>query len=141
MKSKTRLKKSRHGSLDEVEGLLKYYPGIDEERVWKEVQKHRSTESEKLELDELDAVSGEAYRDWQKDGCVASCEQFSWCGSNDQCVFFDITYDNFWAACPDGHEHVFDGDKCVHCGYVQSIFYSHQRWRNQLVCDPLFSPK
>ena len=105
-------------SLDEVEGLLKDCPGIDAERVWKEAQKHRSAESEKLDLNELDAVSGGADRNWQKDGCAATCEWDSWCWSNDGCMVWDVTYDNFWVCCPDGHDHVYETTRfCVRCGY------------------------
>ena len=105
-------------SLDEVEGLLKGCPGIDAQRVWEEVQKHRSAESEKLDLNELEAVSGGADRNWQKDGCAATCEWDSWCWSNDSCMVWDVTYDNFWVCCPDGHDHDYEGTLfCVRCGY------------------------
>ena len=105
-------------SLDEVEGLLKGCPGIDAGRVWEEVQKHRSIESEKLDMAELDAVSGGADRDWKRNGCAATCEWDSWCWSNDSCMVWDVTYDNFWVCCPDGHDHVYEGTRfCVRCGY------------------------
>ena len=75
-------------------------------------------DNEELDLEELDAVSGGADRDWRKDGCAATCEWDSWCGSNDNCVIFDVTYSNFWRTCPDGHDHVFNNDDvCVRCGY------------------------
>lgn len=67
-------------------------------------------------MEEFDSISGGSDRDWPKDGCVAACERFSWCGSNDQCFIWDATYDNLWATCPDEHEHVFDGNHCVRCG-------------------------
>ena len=105
-------------SLDEVKDILKDHPECDAERVFQEIESHRSSKSEKLDLDELDAVSGGADRDWQKDGCAATCEPKSWCGSNDFCYCWDVTYDNFWATCPDGHDHMFElGNICVRCGY------------------------
>ena len=36
--------------------------------------------------EEPDAVSGGADRDWEKDGCSATVETGSWCGSDDNCV-------------------------------------------------------
>ena len=104
-------------NLEEVKDILKDRAGLDAERVWEEVEKHRSAKAEKLDLDELDAISGGADRDWSKDGCAATCEWSSWCGSNDNCIVFDVTYDNFWRTCPDGHEHVFQDDICTRCGY------------------------
>ena len=82
-------------SLGEVKGLLKGFPSIDPEQVWKEIENHRSSHSEKLDLEELDAVSGGGFRDWTTEGCAATCEYDSWCGSNDACIFFDVTYCNF----------------------------------------------
>ena len=119
--SNSELQESLKGAknLDEVKAILQGHPELNPERVWQEIDSHRSNVSEKLDLNELDAVSGGADRDWQKDGCAATCEQSSWCGSNDFCQIWDVTYDNFWRTCPDGHEHVFNnGDVCVRCGYV-----------------------
>ena len=104
-------------SLDEVKLILKEYSEIDPEKTWKEIQRHRSSRTEKLDLNELESVSGGADRSWTKDGCAATCEYDSWCGSNDFCYCFDVTYDDFWAACPDGHKHVYERGKCVRCGY------------------------
>ena len=114
-KIKERLAGAR--SLEEVKEILKGNSNIDPERVWKENERHRSLAHEKLDLNELDAVSGGADRDWKRDGCAATCEVGSWCSSNDYCVIWDVTYDNFWATCPDGHEHVFENCVCVRCGY------------------------
>ena len=104
-------------SLTEVQDILKGRSDIDAERAWQEIESHRSNMSERLDLEELDAVSGGADRDWKKDGCAATCEQGSWCGSNDFCMIWDVTYDNFWACCPDGHEHVLHNRVCTRCGY------------------------
>ena len=106
-------------SLDEVKEILKDYPGFDAEKVYKEIENHRSKESEKLDLNELDVVSGGADRDWKKDGCAATCEEGSWCWSNDRCQIWDVTYSDFWVCCPDGHAHEFDAShRCVRCGHI-----------------------
>ena len=105
-------------SLDEVKEILEGRSGLDAEKVWKEIEKHQSAKAEKLDLDELDAVAGGADRDWIKDGCAATCEPHSWCDSNDYCYCWDVTYDNFWATCPDGRSHSFAmGNICTRCGY------------------------
>ena len=112
-------------SLEEVEALLKDQPELNAEQVWEEVQRHASSKSEKLDLGELDAVSGGGSdRDWTKDGCAATCEPNSWCSSNDWCVYWDVTYAHFWATCPDGSEHQWDsgaGYVCVKCGYNREL--------------------
>ena len=105
-------------SLAEVQDILRERADIDAERAWQEIENHRSSMSERLDLNELDAVSGGADRDWEKDGCAATCEWQSWCWSNDNCIQFDVTYDNFWRTCPHGHDHVFDDNgNCTRCGY------------------------
>ena len=109
---------SQANGLEEVKGILGKDSEIDAERAWKEIENHRSGRNERLDLDELDAVSGGADRDWQKDGCAATCDWQSWCWSNDNCIVFDVTYSNFWRTCPDGHDHVFDSNgNCTRCGY------------------------
>ena len=105
-------------SLDDVKEILKGQEGIDPERVWQEIEKRRDYSSKKLELEELDAVSGGADRDWVKDGCAATCEYGSWCWSNDRCQVWDVTYENFWARCPDGRKHYFESGVCIRCGYA-----------------------
>ena len=118
MNNELKAKLAEAKSLDEAKEILKGREDIDAERAWREIENHRSSKSERLDFEELDAVSGGADRDWEKDGCAATCEWTSWCGSNDNCVFFDVTYSNFWRTCPDGHDHVFDNDgNCVRCGY------------------------
>lgn len=94
-------------------------PDFDAEKAWKEIESHKSNKHEKLDLDELDSISGGADRDWQKDGCAATCEWTSWCFSNDLCSVFDITYDNIWATCPNKEEHLFNSRLCVKCGYYK----------------------
>ena len=106
-------------SLEDVQNALLDFPDIDASQVYQELQRHRSGEAERLDLNELDAVSGGADRSWTKDGCAATCEYNSWCGSNDFCYCFDVTYDDFWATCPDGHKHVYEHGQCVRCGYLR----------------------
>ena len=102
-----------------MKSLLKDNPEINSEQVWSKLQKRHFGKAEKLDLNELDAISGGADRDWQKDGCAATCEVGSWCGSNYKCIIWDVTYCHFWHTCPDGHEHVFEGGVYARCGYHQ----------------------
>ena len=119
MKSETKQRLKAAKTLEEVKELLKDEPGLDPARVYEEIGKHRQADAKKLDLGELDAVSGGADRDWAKEGCAATVEIGSWCWSNDHCVAFDVTYDNLWSTCPDGHEHEFVDGYCVRCGYSQ----------------------
>ena len=119
MNADLKTKLSKASSLEEVKGMLGAGSGVDAEQLWREIEKHRSGQSEKLDLNELDSVSGGADRSWTKDGCAATCEYDSWCGSNDFCYCFDVTYDDFWATCPDGHKHVYEHGQCVRCGYLR----------------------
>ena len=111
-------KLSNAKDLAEVKSILPDASASDSEKIWAEIERHRSNKSEKLDLDELDSVSGGADRDWKRDGCAATCENKSWCWSNDFCMVWDVTYDNYWVCCPDGHDHVYEGTRvCVRCGY------------------------
>ena len=116
-------------NLEEVKDIIRDNPELNAERLWQEIEKHKSAKSEKLDLNELDAVSGGADRDWKKQGCAATCEESSWCGSNDWCYCWDVTYDNFWKTCPDGHDHVYDGNICVRCGHKKPSDDEHHTWR------------
>ena len=82
--------KTAHNA-QEVAGLLRD-AGADEsiaEQVWQEIIRHR--DDKELSLDELDAVSGGEDRDWVADGCAATVNYGSWCGSNDMCYWIDVT--------------------------------------------------
>ena len=71
--------------------------GIDltEEQAAELLEKAKAhTLDKELSAEELEAVSGGADRDWLKDGCAATVEPGSWCGSNDSCSIWDVTYDN-----------------------------------------------
>ena len=114
---KTKL--SGANSLEEVKDILSGQSSLDPERVYQELEHRRSDRSEKLDLEELDAISGGEHRDWVKDGCAATCEEGSWCWSNDKCQVWDVTYENFWIRCPDGHPHEYNGGQiCTRCGHL-----------------------
>ena len=76
---------------------------LDAKLIFDEVQ-HRLQRNEKLDLDELDAVSG-GTRDWWTDGCAATCEEDSWCWSNDKCYAFEVQYLEFHQKCTNGQRH------------------------------------
>lgn len=96
--------------------------------------------SEKLDLEELDAVSGGADRDWKEDGCAASCEWTSWCCSDDLCSVFDVTHDNFWACCPNHEPHPFNDRKCVKAGITKEVirFNSYPKKPLARLCHGFF---
>ena len=111
-------------SLDEAKEILRDCEGIDAERVYAELENHRSNKSELLDLEELDAVSGGSFRDWVKDGCAATCEEGSWCWSNDRCAAFEVLYEHFWTRCPDGQPHEYNVDgKCVRCNHYDPNYH------------------
>lgn len=124
-----RKKLIRSNSLEEVEKLLSEHPDLDAKRVYQEIEKHRPGSSEKLDLSELEAVSGGADRNWAKDGCAATCEENNWCWSNDKCQIWDVTYEDFFICYLDGHEHVCNvfENRCTRCGHVRlSVFGCYQ---------------
>ena len=86
----------------------------------------RQTDKE-LSLDELEAVSGGADRNWVTDGCAATVEYGSWCDSNDKCIVWDVTYEFQ----PTGH-------LCPNCGknmYQQnSISLGGGKYEDQYRC-------
>ena len=88
----TKLRKA--ASKAEVAELLKA-EGQDEtlaERIWKELGAKREQDGQALSLDELEAISGGADRDWLEDGCAATVEPGSTCSSNDACWYWDVEY-------------------------------------------------
>ena len=96
----------RAGGPEEVRVLLGSNAKEDEiGRAWREIETHRPAEGlEAVDDEELEAVSGGADRDWEKDGCSATVEEGSWCGSDDFCIWFDVTYCNY-DPCPNGGNH------------------------------------
>ena len=113
-------------SADEVEELLAAADsGASAEQVWKEISESRA--DQELSLDELEAVSGGEDRDWLVDGCCATVEPGSWCGSNDSCVLFSVTYEHPPLSHPCDvcggqtyltlHNRFYDHYKCLVCGH------------------------
>ena len=81
--------------VEEAAALLKD-AGVDEplaEQIWNELTHQREADGRELSLDELEAVSGGADRNWATEGCAATVEYGSWCGSNDKCIYWSVTYD------------------------------------------------
>ena len=95
----------------------------DAECLWAEITQHRKQDGTELSLDELEAVSGGADRDWAKDGCAATVEPYgSRCGSNDECMIWDVTYSNIQQLfhCPHcgvelSAEWIMQNDRCYKC--------------------------
>ena len=67
---------------------------VEANSLWEKICRRREQTGQELSLDELEAVSGGADRDWISDGCAATVEIGSWCWSNDSCYRFDVTYDH-----------------------------------------------
>ena len=119
---------------EEIAGLLKAQ-GEDEayaQRIWKKLQGQKDQE---LSLDELEVVSGGADRNWLTDGCAATVEAGSWCGTNDSCVWAYVTYSHppYKKPCPQCggqmyHEKTVSENrnynihyyKCLRCAHVIS---------------------
>ena len=118
MEKEIKAKLANAKSLEEAKEILNGHADIDPERVWEEIERHRSNWNEKLDLDELDAVAGGA-RDYAKEGCAATVEVGSWCWSNDHCMYWDVTYVNLWSVCPDLKPHEFVNGKCRRCGITE----------------------
>ena len=106
-------------------------------QLWKEIESHR-TDSE-LSLEELEAVSGGADRNWATEGCAATVEYGSWCGSNDKCIIRDVTYDfqPTGHLCPNCVKNMYkqntislgggkyeDQYRCKYCGCIKSEIYT-----------------
>ena len=100
----------RAGNMEEVRAILGPNAKKAEiDRAWREIEAHRPAEGlETVDDDELEAVSGGNIftrpfdppdRDYEKDGCAASVEYGSWCGSDDACTIYDVTYANKENAC------------------------------------------
>ena len=95
-------------SAEEAAALLKE-SGVDEttaKHLWEEMNRKREANGGKLSLDELEAVSGGArYRNWKEEGCAATVEPGSWCGSDDRCDHWEVCYSQGPL-----------GSKCPRCG-------------------------
>ena len=86
----------RARSAEEAAELLKAdgQAEVDAARVWDELTRRREADGLTLSPDELEAVSGGYDRDWLTEGCAATVQYGSWCGSNDNCIFFSVTYEH-----------------------------------------------
>ena len=89
--------------------------GVDEGR-FTEFMRALAAENEgavmrqELSPDEMEAASGGEERDWLTDGCAATVEPGSWCGSNDKCHRWDVIY-----------EHMPTSRSCRRCGLKKVI--------------------
>ena len=111
-----RAKLMKAQSAEEAAELMKELPEADPERVWEEIARHREDAGAELSLEELDAVSGGADRDFMTDGCAATVEAESDCWGTDMCCLFPVTYDH------EPSEH-----KCPRCG--GTLCYWDTIWR------------
>ena len=86
----------RAQSAEEAAELLKAdgQAEADAARVWDELTRKREADGRALSPDELEAVSGGYDRNWLTEGCAATVQYGSWCGSNDRCIFFSVTYEH-----------------------------------------------
>ena len=125
---------------EEVAELLKAdgqeFVPEDAAHLWEKLIKHREQDGRELSPDELEVVSGGAdpNRDYLTDGCAATVEPHSWCGSNDSCVYWSVIYNNEPTInkCPTCNETLYleyyernnrgiwqSRYKCIHCGYTK----------------------
>ena len=131
LKEKMRTKLINATDIEEVKAVLSemqidHTPEIAE-HILQEFKRRRTEGKRKLDQAEMDAVAGGADRNWAKDGCAATCEWGSWCGSNDYCYLFSVTYDDYYITCPDGHQHEFKDKVCQRCGY-SIVSYDDKPW-------------
>ena len=91
----------------------------DAAHLWEEIKKGKEQDGRELSRDELEAVSGGKDRNWVTDGCAATVDYDSWCGSDDWCNYWDVTYDFEPTA-----------TLCPNCGknmYFQDMIYNEER--------------
>ena len=102
MDTELRTKLLKAQSEEELALLLKE-EGWDEkkiERAWDEISRHREQFGKELSLEEMENIAGGIsiiFRDYYKEGCAATVEMegLHWCGSNDSCAFFEVSYYNY----------------------------------------------
>ena len=98
-------------SAEEAVGLVKAagqeITAEDAARLWDKIEATRKESLREFSPDELEAVSGGADRDWLQVGCAATVEPNSWCGCDDWCEIWDVSYVNSPARV------------CPHCGGMQ----------------------
>ena len=112
-KLKTRL--YRANNLEEVKEILCVNEDDDPEyieeveQIWKEIEGHRKDDDKELDLNELEAVSGGADRNWATEGCSSTVESFIWCFTNDYCELLYITYIHYKDPCMGNHNYEYYG--------------------------------
>lgn len=83
-------------SPEEIENILKAAGETispeDAAELFEKVQARKTDKA--LSLDELEAVSDGADRDWLVDGCAATVEDGSHCRSNDKCIIGSVIYEH-----------------------------------------------
>ena len=129
--TETRAKLENAKNIEEVKAILAEagtaYTPEEADHILHEIERRKQDGKRKLDQAEMDAVAGGADRNWAKDGCAATCEWGSWCGSNDYCYLFSVTYDDYYITCPDGHQHEFKDKVCQRCGY-SFVSYDDKPW-------------
>ena len=100
-------------SAEEAAALLTE-SGVDEttaKHLWEELNRKREANGGKLSLDELEAVSGGADRDWLTEGCAnLTTTSYCWTGL-DYCDLWDVTYTHEPFAYP-----------CRYCGRDNAMY-------------------
>ena len=120
----------RAKDIEEVRAILGPETAEEEiDQVWQEIEAHRPAEGlEEVDDDELEAVSGGADRDWEKEGCSASAEYGSRCWSDDYCTQIEVTYSNF-DPCPEGGRHDWDIHEWGEKTYDWIVYKTSCRYR------------
>lgn len=115
----------------EVKSLLS---GSTEEKaseIWQEIEAyHGAMGLEKVDDDELEAVSGGEDRDWLKEGCSSTAKVGELCLRNDSCSLWTITYSNF-DPCPSGGIHEWVEEKRFYEDAHQFIQYRCKKCHNK----------
>ena len=90
-------------SMEEVKAMLGFQASEKEaSEFWKEIEAHKGApDIQKVDDEELEAVSGGADRDWATQGCLSTASSDQKCPTYDYCTFWDTTYDNY-LPCVDG---------------------------------------
>ena len=118
-------------SEEEVKALL---GGSAEEKTsefWQEIEAHHGALGlEKVDDDELEAVSGGKDRDCLKDGCSSTAKVGEFCLSNDSCSLWTITYSNF-DPCPSGGIHDWAEEKRFYEDAHEFVLYRCKKCYNK----------
>ena len=119
------------GSPEEIERILNDAgEKITAEEAQQLFEKAKSRAADKeVSLDELEAVGGGMEdRDFLEEGCAATVEPHSWCGSNDWCFLFSVVYTHnvirYCSICGGKSYRIYPNrkmqwSKCINCGYEE----------------------